>query len=58
MEQDLHILRDDMIAFIEGHGLRRLTLMSAKMFPAFPGPPTKTMSMPGRILLNWRKPPA
>ncbi|MGH9566089.1 MAG: hypothetical protein ACRD4I_08910 [Candidatus Angelobacter sp.] len=23
MEQDLHILRDDMIAFIEGHGLRR-----------------------------------
>ena len=23
MEQDLHNLRDDMIAFVEGHGMRR-----------------------------------
>lgn len=36
MDQDLHILRDDMVAFIEGHGLRRFNAFISDDVPHVP----------------------
>ncbi len=36
MDQDLHILRDDMVAFIEGHGLRRFNAFISDEVPHVP----------------------
>ena len=36
MEQDLHNLKDDMVAFIEGHGLRRFNAFIAEDVPSVP----------------------
>jgi hypothetical protein len=36
MEQDLHNLKDDMIAFIEGHGLRRFNAYLSDDVPSVP----------------------
>lgn len=36
MEQDLHNLKDDMVAFIEGHGLRRYNAFIGEDVPSVP----------------------
>jgi len=36
MDQDLHSLKDDMVAFIEGHGLRRFNAFIADEVPTVP----------------------
>ncbi len=36
MEQDLHSLRDDMIAFIEGHGMKRFPAFVSDEVPTVP----------------------
>ncbi|HYL93389.1 MAG TPA: hypothetical protein VEW69_09560 [Alphaproteobacteria bacterium] len=36
MEQDLHSLRDDMIAFIEGHGMKRYPAFVSDEVPTVP----------------------
>jgi len=36
MEQDLHALRDDMIAFVEGHGMRRFSAYINDDVPSVP----------------------
>jgi len=36
MDQDLHILKDDMVAFIEGHGLRRFSAFISEEVPNVP----------------------
>ena len=36
MEQDLHSLKDDMIAFIEGHGMRRFAAYVSEEVPTVP----------------------
>ena len=36
MEQDLHNLKDDMVAFIEGHGLRRFNAFISDEVPNVP----------------------
>ena len=36
MEQDLHTLRDDMIAFVEGHGMRRFNAYVSDDVPSIP----------------------
>src|SRR6266704_3267664 len=36
MDQDLHNLKDDMIAFIEGHGLRRFNAYLEDEVPSVP----------------------
>jgi hypothetical protein len=36
MDQDLHILKDDMIAFIEGHGMRRFNAPISDEVPSVP----------------------
>ena len=36
MDQDLHSLKDDMIAFIEGHGMRRFSAYVSEEVPTVP----------------------
>ena len=36
MDQDLHSLKDDMIAFIEGHGMRRFSAYVSDEVPTVP----------------------
>jgi len=36
MDQDLHSLKDDMIAFIEGHGMRRFAAYVSEEVPTVP----------------------
>lgn len=36
MEQDLHNVKDDMVAFIEGHGLRRFNAFIGEDVPSVP----------------------
>lgn len=36
MEQDLHNLKDDMVAFVEGHGLRRFNAYIGEDVPSVP----------------------